>query len=499
MSLTIDNSSKLSGLASGLETDTIVVGLMSVYQTKLDKQARKTTRLEWTADAYREINTLIKNFRSQYLSVLSEKNMLSGSSYGDMRISMLSATSAVSVTASSSAVSGTMTIDSITQLAAAAKASSTGVFTGTSYSSDTTLSALSLSHAFSFDGNGELSFSINGEPFTFTESTTIAEMMKAVNSSDAGVTMRYSSLTKGFSITSDATGSASGINIVNIAGNAFSTTNSALGIAQGTYTGQDAICSINGISVTQPGNSFSYDGVSYTLNAASASPIQFSISEDYQSTVESIVNFVDAYNELVEALQSKVKEKTYYDYDALTDAQKEGMTEEQIEKWEEKAKSGVLGNDLYISSLLTTLRSAFYTEVEGTGMNLADIGLTTGVYSNGAKITVDKDKLLAALKENPGNVKSLFVQTSISDSFSGEGVMVRISGSMLNYTKQTTDIALDSLESKIAASEDKEGELEERMKEKEETLWARFSAMEAALSRLNSMSGWLSTLFSSSS
>ena len=479
---------------------------MSTYQAKLDKQAQKTTKLEWTAEAYRKINTLIKNFRTKYLSVLSDKNMMSEGSYSDMQVEMLTATDAVSITASSSAIAGMMTINSIEQLATAAKPSSTGVFTGTSYSSDTALSELSLINGFVFDENDELSFSINGQTFTFTKDTTIAEMMRGVNSSDAGVTMRYSGLTKGFSITSDTTGSESEIKIVNITGNAFSSEDSALGISEGTYTGQDAICTINGITVTQPSNSFSYDGITYTLideytpdpEDESSTPIRFSISQDYQSTVDSIVAFVDAYNELVGALQSKVKEDIYYDYDPLTDAQKEEMTEEEIEQWEEKARSGVLHNDSFISSLLTTVRSAFYTQVEGTGMNLSNIGLTTGTYSDGAKITVDEDKLLAAMKADPETVKSMFVQTSSDDRFSEEGLMVRISDALLDYTKQTTNVALDNLESQISASESREGELEDRMKEKEETLWAKFSAMEAALSQLNSMSSWLSTLFSTS-
>jgi flagellar hook-associated protein 2 len=171
------------------------------------------------------------------------------------------------------------------------------------------------------------------------------------------------------------------------------------------------------------------------------------------------------------------------------------MTEDEIEKWEEKAKSGTLHGDAYISSLLTTLRSAFYTTVEGTGMKMSDIGLTTGTYSDGAKITVNKDKLLAALKEDPEAVKSMFVQTSDANDFDQQGLVVRISSSLLNYTQKTTDIALDSLEERITMSEEKQEALETRMEEKEKALWKKFSEMEAALAQLNSLSGWLSTLF----
>ena len=497
MSLTIDTSSRLTGLSSGLETDTIVEGLLSSYQAKLDKQAQQTTKLEWTAGAYREVNSLMKNFRSQYLSVLSETNMMTAGAYSQYYASIQTETNAVTISASSSANACTMTINSISQLADAAKVSSTNMFTGETYKSDTTLGELQLANAFTFDGDGKLSFSINDETFSFTQDTTIAAMMKEVNASDAGVTMRYSGLTKGFSLTADTTGSDSTIDIVNISGNAFSATDSALGISEGVYTGQDAICSIEGIAVTQSSNTFSFDGITYTLTDTSDTAIDFSISQDYQSTVDKIVSFVDSYNQLVETLQSKIEEDVYYKYPPLTDAQKEEMSEEEIEKWEEKAKSGMLRNDSYISSLLTTLRSAFYTTVEGTGMKLADIGLTTGTYSDGAKITVNEDKLLSALKEDPEAVKSMFVQTSSTDEFGEQGLVVRLSSAMLSYTQQTTDIALDNLEERITSSEDKEEALEDGRKQKEEALWKKFSSMEAALAQLNSLSSWLSTLFTS--
>jgi flagellar hook-associated protein 2 len=348
MALTVDTSTRLTGMASGLDTESIIKGLMTGYQTQLDKQSQSTTKLQWKADAYREINTLIKNFRAKSLSVLSGSNMMSASAYDNYMVNMLTTTNAVSVSASSSASACSMNINSITQLATAAATSSKDAFTGTTYQSDTTLANLQLANKFTFDESGELSFTINDKTFTFTGDTTIAAMMKEINSSDAGVTIKYSSLSKGFSITSDVMGSASAINIVNLKGNAFATDpahpeNSALGIAQNTYKGTDAICTINGIEVTQSTNTFTYDGITYTLNNTfntskdSSQSIAFSVNQDYQKTADSIKAFIDSYNELVDAIQSKVSEDVYYDYDPLTDDQKEEMSDTEIENWEEKA------------------------------------------------------------------------------------------------------------------------------------------------------------------
>ncbi|MGI6192248.1 MAG: flagellar filament capping protein FliD [Christensenellales bacterium] len=500
MALTINNSNKITGLASGLETDTIIEGLMKQYQLKVDKQAQKTIKLEWTADAYREINNLIKNFRSEYLSVLSSNNMMTTSAYSNFTVSMLTTNGAVSVSASSSAVAGEYTIQSIDQLATAAAVESREVFVGAKYDSETKLSELQLENMLQFeeveneDGEIEkvLSFSINGKTFTFNEDTTIGEMMRKVNSSGAGVTMRFSSLKKGFSLTTDKTGSDSQINIVNLKGNAFSTADSAFGIAEGLYTGQDAICTIEGMTVTQSTNSFTFDGITYNLTAESDTPIKFRVDQDYEKTADNIVKFIDAYNELIDKLQGKLSEKVYRNYAPLTDAQKKEMKEDEIKKWEEYAKSGTLHNDPYIRTLLTELRSAFLSKPEGVNKSLYDIGISTKSWSEGAKIKVDRDKLITALKEDPESVKQLFAST---DTEGGPGLMVRVSNSLLNYTKNTTDIALDSLDDRITKAKEVSKSLTAKMEQKEKDLWRKYSEMESALARLNGIYGWISTLF----
>ena len=72
------NMIRLSGLSSGLDTEALVEGMMTTEQTRINKQEQLITRLEWKTEAYRDINTKIKNFREQYLSVINAgSNMLS--------------------------------------------------------------------------------------------------------------------------------------------------------------------------------------------------------------------------------------------------------------------------------------------------------------------------------------------------------------------------------------------------------------------------------------
>ena len=58
----------LSGLASGMDTDSIVAALISGYNIKKDKYVKAQTKLEWKMDAWKELNTKIKNFYQKYLS-----------------------------------------------------------------------------------------------------------------------------------------------------------------------------------------------------------------------------------------------------------------------------------------------------------------------------------------------------------------------------------------------------------------------------------------------
>ncbi len=492
---------RLSGVSSGLDTDLIIDSMLQLNQARVDKQNQSTTKLEWKADALREVNALIRAFRESNLSVLSASgNMLSAAAYNTFAVTMLTPTNAVTVSAGSQASAGALTIGSISQLAAAANIKSMGAFTGAVLSYDTKLSALEVQNAFEFD-EGEISFSINGIVFTFDEKATLGDLLNAVNASDAGVRMTYSSLTKGFAVTAKNTGSTSTVDIVNSKGNAFASANSAFGIAEGTVTGQDVVLMIEGIEVTRPSNSFTIDGITYALKTTSDTAITFTVDQNLDATVDKIAAFIDAYNTLIGKLQGMIDQKAYRTYPPLTGAQKAQMSEAEIKLWEDYAKSGLLRGDANISGLLSTARNAFIEAVEGIGLSASDIGLTTGAFLDKGKIIVDKQKLRSALEDNPEAVKSLFVKTTSSgdssELYAGSGLVVRISNALLSYTQSATSHTLLSLDKQISDSKKRTDDLMTRMTAKESALWKRFTAMEKALSVLNSQSSWLSALTTS--
>ena len=134
---------RLSGMASGLDTDAIVKELVSAYSTKKDNIVKKQTKLEWTQDAWKSMNTKIYSFYSKSLS-----NMRLSSSYSK-KASTVSNSSVAKVTASSSAVNGTQKLK-VNQLA------TSGYLTG-SVISDSAGNKLTLSSKISdVKGLGEL-------------------------------------------------------------------------------------------------------------------------------------------------------------------------------------------------------------------------------------------------------------------------------------------------------------------------------------------------------
>lgn len=92
---------RLSGMASGLDTDTIVKELVSAYSTRKDSVVKKQTKLNWTQDAWKSMNTKIYSF---YTSKLS--GMRFSGSY-NKKTASVSNSSVAKVTASSNAVNGT--------------------------------------------------------------------------------------------------------------------------------------------------------------------------------------------------------------------------------------------------------------------------------------------------------------------------------------------------------------------------------------------------------
>ena len=127
------NINRITGLATGLDTDSIIEGLMKVERIPLDKLKQKEQLTTWKMEAYREVTTKLTTFKKDYMNVLNQaSNMLSKSNYKVFTSTIMeqitgSASSAVSITTNAETPVTNHTIK-IERLAKAAIAeSSTGV------------------------------------------------------------------------------------------------------------------------------------------------------------------------------------------------------------------------------------------------------------------------------------------------------------------------------------------------------------------------------------
>jgi flagellar hook-associated protein 2 len=251
--------------------------------------------------------------------------------------------------------------------------SSMGISAGGVPIADDTLALqdLSFASALKFDSSNKISFSINGKEFSFEKETTLRGMLDTINNdADAKVTMYYNPSTDGFTVMSDS--GSEGIVIRNLSGNAFGK-GSALGIGEAAATqgsGSEAV--INGVTVTRDSNDYTIDGITYDLKKVTQGTdepqVTFSLERDYSATVSAVTKFADAYNKIYTKLKTLVNEDDLSaKYPPLTDAQKAEMTTEQITAWEKKAKSGLLHQNKDLVTLMSSLRSAYYSVLGGVG------------------------------------------------------------------------------------------------------------------------------------
>lgn len=394
--------------------------------------------------------------------------------------------------------------------------------------------------ALSLSGSGsDIQFSINGKRFTFDSRTTsLNDIMNKVNSDTTiGATMSYDYTTNSFKVESNSTGVTSKLTLKDVTGGLFG----ALGIdTSKTAAGTDASVKLSGVNgssdtieIIRSTNTFTYDGLSFDIkddfkSDATTDPIKVTVASDTSNTYDYIKTFVDKYNELIDKLNTKISEKRDNDYVPLTEEQKAAMTADQIDKWETKAKTGLLKNDSIISGVLDKLRSALYNTVEGAGISLTSIGITTSSsYTDKGKLVINETNLKKALANNPDKVAKLFTSDSDvsyydtlenpslrSQRNKETGIAQRFSDVIQDAIRTNTDsggqkgsllekagIVGDRSEySNILAKEimdydNMATDMNSKLVDKQNALYSKFSKMETALSQLNSQQSWLAQQF----
>lgn len=269
--------------------------------------------------------------------------------------------------------------------------------------------------------------------------------------------------------------------------------------------GSNAVLSINGVEVERTSNSFTVDGVSYTLLDKTAEASTVTVTQDTDAIYDTVVKFVEDYNKLINNMNELLDaDATYKDYAPLTTAQEDEMTEAQVEKWNEKAKEGLLKNDSILTSVLSGLRQCLYTKPEGS-IPLYDLGITTSYFNTKDNLFInDTSELKTRISENPEEIMKLFtdpssglatmlntaIDSAAKSSTVNPGSLVRMAGSTgssdtsSSIYKETKDL------------KEKLKRFENLYENEYDRYWSQFNEMEQLISKMNSTSSWLSSMTS---
>ncbi len=242
-------------------------------------------------------------------------------------------------------------------------------------------------------------------------SDSLEDIIKKFNTGQKAATLSYDKLTKKFTLTSNKMGSEGELSFNNQETRMFFQT-----LRLQKEEPKQAIFKINGEYVTSNSNTVEVDGAKITFNKVhKAEDGKIDITKQYNSdkVKEKIKGFIKKYNEVIDKVNGLVNEKKNYRYNPLTEEQRKAMKEDEIEKWEKQAKSGLFRSDSGLRKILSELREVFNDKVEGTNLSMVELGIHfTKDYKDGGKLKFDEDKFDEVFSERRDDAIKLLTSKS---------------------------------------------------------------------------------------
>ena len=504
---------RLSGLISGMDTESIIQQLVSAKQTKVDDAKKAQTKLEWKTTAWKDLNTKLKNLQSKYVN-----NMRFTSAYMKKTTSVSDSTAA-SVITGENAMNGVQNLK-ITQLAKTAymTGGKTSLRTKTDADGDDfKLNALTKLSDLSVDNKGTALNLSTGTTLNIksgdtnveleiTADTTISNVLTKLK--EAGLNANFDETQQRFYISAKDSGE----------GNDFSITASdetgnnvlkSLGLDSASANkidAQNAKITLNGTEYESNTNVFSINGLTITAMKETAENVVVTTKDDVDGIYDMIKSFLKDYNSIINEMDKLYNADSAKGYEPLTSQEKEAMSDDEVKEWETKIKNSLLRSDSTLGSIINAMRSAMQTTVEYDGGTyaLSSLGIMTSTdYTEGGLLHIygdpddsvysaKDDKLKKALEENPDVVIATLtgvfgnLRQTMSDKMAGS----KYSSSMTFYNDIKMKSDVKDYESDIKDWEDKLAEMED-------AYYSKFTAMETALAKLQSQQSTMSGLFSS--
>ena len=271
--------------------------------------------------------------------------------------------------------------------------------------------------------------------------------------------------------------------------------------------GTNAVIELNGVTYTSDSNNFSINGLSINALAKTDGEITITTSVDTQGIYDKVKDFLTEYNNVINEMTKLYNAESASDYEPLTDEEKEAMSDEQIEKWENKIKDSLLRRDTTLNTIMSTMVNSMaqVLEIDGQKLSLSTFGIHTLGFLNSPKnehyayhidgdeddenTSGKEDELMKAIQENPEQVEEFMKKLSenLYKAIDDKMKSTELSSAYKVYNDKEMDREAKKYADAIA-------KWEEKVKDKEDYYFKQFSNMEVALSKLQSQTSSISGL-----
>jgi flagellar hook-associated protein 2 len=437
-------ANSLSGVGSGIDTTSLISGLVSADSGNLNALKDKQTSTQSAISTLSDISTSLGSLQSAVdaLSTASGVGSYTGTA----------SSTAIAVSASGNALPGSYSI-SVTQLAQEQR-----TYSNTSSSASTALG-----------DTGTLGLQIGTANTNISIASTdsldqIASKINAANAR-ASASVFFDGTNYRLQVRGLDTGKSSAITFTQ---DGFDL---GLNVADNTVQkAQDSIAQIDGFNVERSTNQVvgAIQGVTLALTAATTSPVSVKVASDAGSLETKIQGVVTAYNTVLSKINA---------------AAGHGTT---------AASSTVLASDSTLRSITNKLSDTLQT-MTGTGAytTLGSVGLS---LQKDGTLALDTTKLETALSSDPGAVTTLFAGNTSGTT----GVMSTLSKAIATYNQTGTGLLTQhetDMQARVTDYTDQINSEQDRLDQYQTMLQTQFTQMDTTVTANNSDLSYLVNLY----
>lgn len=275
--------------------------------------------------------------------------------------------------------------------------------------------------------------------------------------------------------------------------------------------GENAKIKVDGVTYESATDTLTVNGMTITALEETDKDVTVSTKTDTEGVYDMIKDFIKSYSELINEMDSLYNAESSKGYDPLLTEEKEALSDSEIEEWEKKIKDSLLRRDSTLSGVSSAMRMDMMMTVEigGKTLSLADFGIETQSYfkakeneRNAYHILGDKDDPLSweqeegkptlsgMIENEPEKVMEFFtgLTNKLHDTIADKMSPTTMSSALTVYNDKKMKEEYDDYTKQIK-------EQEEKLNAYMDKWYAKFSAMETALARLESKNSSLSSLF----